>query len=92
MGLALLVAFVAGIGLAARRAYRAAPGAAAGPIAGVVVYLAHAPLDWDWQMPAVTLIALVLAGSLLSLAESAGVELPDEAGSKRVSAVDLAPT
>lgn len=92
VGLALLVAFVAGIGLAARRAYRAAPGAAAGPIAGVVVYLAHAPLDWDWQMPAVTLIALVLAGSLLSLAESAGVELPDEAGSKRVSAVDLAPT
>lgn len=92
VGLALLVAFVAGIGLAARRAYRAAPGAAAGPIAGVVVYLAHAPLDWDWQMPAVTLIALVLAGSLLSLAESAGVELPEEAGSKRVSAVDLAPT
>jgi hypothetical protein len=42
---------------------------AAGPIAGVVVYLAHAPLDWDWQMPAVTLVALILAGSLLAASE-----------------------
>ena len=30
------------------------------------------PLDWDWEMPAVTLIAIVLAGSLLALAESGG--------------------
>jgi hypothetical protein len=29
----------------------------------------HAPLDWDWQMPAVTLVALVLAGSLVALTE-----------------------
>ena len=39
---------------------------AAGPIAGFVVYVAHAPLDWDWQMPAVTLVAIVLAGALLA--------------------------
>jgi O-Antigen ligase len=71
VGLALLAAFLAGIGLAARDAYRAAPALAAGPIAGFVVYVAHAPLDWDWQMPAVTLVALVLAGALLALGEPA---------------------
>ncbi len=69
VGLALLAVFLAGIGLAARAAQRAAPALAAGPIAGFVVYVAHAPLDWDWEMPAVTLVAMVLAGALLALAE-----------------------
>jgi len=70
VGLVLLAAFLAGIGLAARAAHRLAPGLAAGAIAGCVVYLAHSPLDWDWEMPAVTLIALVLAGSLLAFPEA----------------------
>ncbi len=69
VGLALLAAFLAGVGLASRVAYRVAPALAAGPIAGFVTYIAHSPLDWDWQMPALTLIAIVLAGSLLALAE-----------------------
>jgi hypothetical protein len=76
IGLALLAAFLAGIALAARAAIRAAPALAAGPIAGTVVYLAHAPLDWDWQMPAVTLVAMILVGALVALAEPArGVRL-----------------
>jgi hypothetical protein len=66
VGLALLAAFLAGIGFAAAEAHRADPTLAAGPIAGFVVYVAHAPLDWDWQMPAVTLMALALAGALLA--------------------------
>jgi O-Antigen ligase len=66
LGLAAVLAFFVGIALAARRAARASPWAI-GPIVGFVVYAAHAPLDWDWQMPAVTLIAMVLAGALLSL-------------------------
>ncbi len=69
VGIALLAAFFAGIGWAARRAQRATPAPAAGLIAGCVVWLAHSPLDWDWQMPAVTLIALLLAGGLLALAD-----------------------
>jgi hypothetical protein len=69
IGLALLAAFLAGIGIAAADALRAAPALAAGPLAGFVVYLAHAPLDWDWEMPAVTLIAIVLGGLLIALAE-----------------------
>jgi hypothetical protein len=72
IGLALLAAFLAGVGLAAADALRAAPALAAGPVAGFVVYVAHAPLDWDWQMPAVTLIAIVLAGLLIALAEDRG--------------------
>jgi hypothetical protein len=71
VGVALLGAFFAGVGLAARNANRIAPALAAGPIAGFVVYAAHAPLDWDWQMPAVTLVAIVLAGALLALSGEA---------------------
>lgn len=71
IGLALLAAFLAGIGLAGRAATGAMPAAAAGPLAGFIAYIAHAPLDWDWQMPAVTLIAMILAGALLAQAEDA---------------------
>jgi hypothetical protein len=67
VGVAGLLAFLGGIAVAARRALRATP-LAAGPIAGLVAYIAHAPLDWDWEMPAVTLVAIVLAGMLLALA------------------------
>jgi O-antigen ligase len=71
VGLALLLAFLGGETWAAVRASRIAPARAAGPTAALVAYLAHSPLDWDWQMPAVTLIAIVLAGMLLPLAEPA---------------------
>lgn len=68
VGLALLAAWLAGVGLAARAAYRADPAAAAGPIAGCVVWASHVMLDWDFQMPAATLPVLVLAGALLATA------------------------
>ncbi|HEX3976321.1 MAG TPA: O-antigen ligase family protein [Solirubrobacteraceae bacterium] len=79
VGLALLAAFLAGVGLAARAAHRVAPGAAAGAVAGCVVWLAHSPLDWDWEMPAVTLIALILAGSLLALPQAYAAAAPEPA-------------
>ncbi len=71
IGLALLAAFLAGLGISGRVAMRAAPAAAAGPLAGFITYIAHAPLDWDWQMPALTLIAMILGGALLAQAEDA---------------------
>ena len=37
---------------------------AAGAIAALAVYATHAGLDWDWEMPALTLVALVLAARL----------------------------
>jgi O-antigen ligase len=69
IGAVLLGAFFFGVGWAGRDAHRLAPAAATGPIAGVAVWLAHSPLDWDWQMPALTLVAVILAGGLLAVAE-----------------------
>ncbi|HET9101951.1 MAG TPA: hypothetical protein VFN55_01255, partial [Solirubrobacteraceae bacterium] len=72
VGLALLAVFLAGVALAARDALRRAPAAAAGAVAAVTAYFAHSPLDWDWQMPAVTLIAIVLIGALVALPALSG--------------------
>jgi O-antigen ligase/polysaccharide polymerase Wzy-like membrane protein len=73
VGLAALLAFFGGVAFAARRALRSVvPPAAA--VAALVTYLAHSPLDWDWQMPAVTLVAIVLAGATLAAAEDAAGE------------------
>jgi hypothetical protein len=74
VGAAFLLVWFAGVGVAARRAYRAVPGVAAGPLAGVIVWVVHSPLDWDWQLPALSLVAVVLAGGLLALAETARLE------------------
>jgi O-antigen ligase len=73
IGVALLASALAGVALAARRALTVTP-AAAGLIAAVVAYLAHSPLDWDWQMPAVTLTAVIAAGSLLAWCRPEQVE------------------
>ncbi len=72
VGAALLLTFIGGLAVVARAAHRASPALAAGPIAAAVAYLAHTPLDWDWEMPAVTLFAVLLAGSLVALAEERG--------------------
>jgi hypothetical protein len=69
VGLALLAAFFAGVALSALAAYRILPVVSAGPIAAFIVWTVHSPLDWDWQMPAVTLVAVGLAGLLLGLSE-----------------------
>ena len=68
-GLLALCALLAGVLLAARTALRRDPGPAAGAAAAAVVWLVHASIDWDWQLPAVTLPAIVLAGALIVLAE-----------------------
>jgi O-antigen ligase len=65
VGLVLLGMLFGGVAVVARQVHRTAPSLAAGPIAALVVYAVHSPLDWDWQMPAVTLVAVVLAGMLL---------------------------
>jgi O-Antigen ligase len=70
VGAVLLGTFLGAVAVAARTAVRVARALAAGPAAAGVTYVAHSPLDWDWQMPAVTLIAIVLAGLLLALADT----------------------
>jgi hypothetical protein len=46
-------------------------------VGALVAYVAHSPLDWDWQMPAVTLVAIILAGYLL--AQPSAAPRPDPA-------------
>ena len=69
VGLTALALLFAGVGLAAARALWLHPALAAGPVAALVAWALHAGLDWDWEMPAVTLIAVLLAGLLVALAE-----------------------
>jgi O-antigen ligase len=66
LGLALLAGLLT-VPLAAAVAARA--NALAAPAAGgYVAFLAHAAQDWDWELPAVTLVGLGCAAALLTLA------------------------
>jgi len=65
VGLLALGLFFAGMTAAARGAHRRDTALAAGPCAALVVFVVHAAVDWDWEVPAVTLPALVLAGVLV---------------------------
>ena len=71
MGFAFLLAFLVSVGMAAARAWRIAPARAAGPAAALVVWGTHSAIDWDWEMPALTLVAIVLAGMLVATGEAA---------------------
>jgi O-Antigen ligase len=71
-GLALLGLLVGSVAVAGRRALRAGAPLAPGACAVCAAWFLHASIDWDWQMPAVTLPAVVLAGGLLAAAEPAG--------------------
>ncbi len=73
LGIAGLLAFltlVAGVALAARNALARHGAVAAGPCAALPAWLMHASIDWDWQLPAVVLPAIALAGMLIVLGES----------------------
>ena len=67
-GAALLLTFAGAIvwaGVASRRRGGAlGRGQTAAVCAAVAVWLAHAMVDWDWQVPALTGLALVLAAAL----------------------------
>ena len=60
VGLALLAALVGAVGVGAARARLPAATAA------LSVWALHAAVDWDWEMPALTLVAIVLAGLVLT--------------------------
>jgi hypothetical protein len=69
VGLAAFLLMVGGVLVAGRDALRRHPGLAAGPVAACVVWLVHASIDWDWQLPAVTLPAIALAGALVVMGD-----------------------
>ena len=68
-GLLFLALLIGGIAVAAGRAVRERAALSAGGAAVCVAWLMHASIDWDWQMPAVTLPVVVLAGGLLGQSE-----------------------
>jgi O-antigen ligase len=70
VGLALLLALFGAVAAACRRTASHLPG----PVAALAAYALHAGVDWDWELPALTLVALTLAGLVLatSPARSAG--------------------
>jgi hypothetical protein len=65
----LLLALVLGVPLAAVRRARSSPLAAVA-CGAFIAYLAHAFVDWDWEMPAVTIAALFCGLALLAAARS----------------------
>ena len=69
LGLALLLLALATPVLTLRRRVRHPATPAAG--AAYAAFLVHAALDWDWEIPAVTLVGLACGGSLLVLARPA---------------------
>jgi hypothetical protein len=72
IGAALLALLGAGVFLAARDAIRREGTAlVAGPAAALAAYAFHASIDWDWEMPALTLVGVALAGALLAASDDA---------------------
>ncbi len=72
VGLALLAAFVGGVAVCARRLAFEDSALAAGPCAALAVLALHAGIDWDWDLPALGLVGLLLAGA--AIARSGAVE------------------
>jgi hypothetical protein len=70
IGLVALGTFLAGIAVAARRCIAGDPLLAAGAIAAFVTWAVHAGVDWLWEMPAVSLIALGFGALLVARAEA----------------------
>jgi O-antigen ligase len=73
VGLALLlvVAAIPFVALA-----RARDGLTAGAFAAFVTYLAHAGVDWDWELTGVTALALACGASVVVAARTRGVFRP----------------
>jgi O-antigen ligase len=63
IGLLALAALIAGVVLAARAADSAAA------VAAVVAFGLHAGVDWDWEMPALSLVAVLLVARLVASSE-----------------------
>jgi hypothetical protein len=53
-----------------------------------VVWATHAALDWDWEMPALALVAIVLAGLVVAAAEG---DAADEAETGPAAQADPVP-
>src|ERR671918_1610143 len=66
VGFAFLMAFLGGMAAAVVRLHRRSPGAATALAGGLAAWAVHVGLDWDWEMPAVTLPALMLGAAAVA--------------------------
>jgi O-antigen ligase len=66
VGLLLLGGLVGGVAACARRLARDDVALAAGPCAALATLALHAGIDWDWELPALTLVGLLLAGAVVA--------------------------
>jgi O-antigen ligase len=69
VGLVVLAMFAGGVIAALVRLYRLNRGAVAGLAGGLAAWGLHAGMDWDWEMPAATLPALLLAAGAIACHE-----------------------
>jgi O-antigen ligase len=83
VGLLALALFLGGVVWGAARAHARDPLLAIGLVAALSVWLVHAGLDWLWEMPAVTLPALLVAAALLRTAEGSPAGAASVAGDWR---------
>jgi O-Antigen ligase len=72
VGLGLLALLLGGVVASARRALAFDRTASLGPVAVLAAWAFHAGLDWDWELPAVTLPALACAGLVIALGDGHG--------------------
>jgi len=85
VGLVLLVAMLA-VPLAAALRARSEPlGAVAA--AAYVAYVVHAGIDWDWELPALTLFALLCAAAVFAARDEPATTRHERRSSPRASAV-----
>jgi len=71
VGLMLLAAFAGGVAVCARRLTSEDVALAAGLCAALTVLVLHAGIDWDWDLPALGLMSLLLAGAVIARAGAA---------------------
>jgi O-antigen ligase len=81
-----LLVMLGGVAVAGRRALLGGQPLAAGCCAAATVWLVHASIDWDWEIPAVTLPAILMAGALIVAAEEP--ERPPEGEDQLPAPVD----
>jgi O-antigen ligase len=74
-GLLGLAFMVGGVAVAGRRALASQRPLAAGCCAASMVWLLHASIDWDWEIPAVTLPVIIMAGGLIAASEEQDLSL-----------------
>ena len=91
VGLVALLLVLAAPFLSLRRAWRdpSAPAAAA----VLIAFVLHSAVDWDWEIPLLTLVALSCSGAILVLEpQRRGIELPAARRASALAVVGVAIT